>query len=215
MRRAARIGETPRTRASEAALSASCSRTIQRLAFIYSIYYFLFCKPTIIVEEFDSDVPVAVDVVNPGAIHLGIQPTTKRRHQLYLRTDSDINVHQERCAAAADFNGLGLGLKSFACGVCSLHVKSKLDRNSRASGSLRRNIATRVFLSHTLPPFSWLGYYRGGAQTVCHRSCYPWLNICRQIPEREGRQDQRPHDHAVNDEDAGRMCPQISQQKPD
>ena len=34
IRRAARIGETPRTRASEAAPSASCSRTIQRLAFI-------------------------------------------------------------------------------------------------------------------------------------------------------------------------------------
>src|SRR5215213_3236938 len=39
MRRAARIGETPRTHASEAALSASCSRTIQRLAFINFYFY--------------------------------------------------------------------------------------------------------------------------------------------------------------------------------
>ena len=38
--------------------------------------------------------------------------------------------------AAADFNGLGLRCKSFAGSVCSLHIQVKLDRNSRAPGSL-------------------------------------------------------------------------------
>src|SRR6185369_11179386 len=114
MRRAARIGETPRTRASRPDLSASCSRTIQRLAFINSIFYFLLSKPSIGVEKFNSDAPVAIDVVNPRAIHFGIQLTTKRWHELYLRTKRDINVDEERCAAAADFNGLGLGCKSRA-----------------------------------------------------------------------------------------------------
>ena len=70
-------------RASEAALSASCCRTIQRLAFIY--YFFLprlsvvfsafirvpvlLSKPTTRIQELDPDAPVAIDLVNPRTVH--------------------------------------------------------------------------------------------------------------------------------------------------
>src|ERR1041385_3981756 len=74
----------------------------------------LFSKPSIGVEEFYSDAPVAINVVNPGAVYFSIQLTTKRWHQLYLRTKGNINVDKKRGAAAADFNGLGLGCKSLA-----------------------------------------------------------------------------------------------------
>src|SRR4051794_11000342 len=68
----------------------------------------LFGKPSIGVQEFNSDAPVAVDVVDPRAIHFGVELTTKRRHELHLRTKWDINVDEERGAAAADLNGLRL-----------------------------------------------------------------------------------------------------------
>ena len=45
------------------------------------------------IEEFDSDTAIAVDVVNPGTVHFGVQLMTERRHQLNLRTNRDINVH--------------------------------------------------------------------------------------------------------------------------
>src|SRR5215213_1466779 len=93
---------------------ASNSLCLLWLLILLCLFVALLGKPTISVEQFDSDAPVAVNLVDPGAIHFGFQLTSKRRHQPYSRTDSDINVHEQRSAAAADFNGLGFGLKSLA-----------------------------------------------------------------------------------------------------
>ena len=101
------------------------------------------------VQQLNADATIAVDVVDPRAINFRIQLATEWRHQLYCGTDCDINVDEERGAAAADLGGLGLGLKSVAGNVRAFYVQIKLDRNSRAAWSLGRgDIAARVFLTH-------------------------------------------------------------------
>ena len=148
------------------------------------------------IEEFDSDTAIAVDVVNPGTVHFGVQLLTERRHQLYLRTNRDINVHEERRASVADFDGLGLCCKRFARRICSLHIQSELDWNSRASRSLS--------LTHYKITTLYLALMRR-AQSVYINPRHPWLNTCRHISERQRSEDQTAHDHAVHYEHAGGM----------
>lgn len=101
------------------------------------------------VQQLNADAAIAVDVVDPRAVNFSVELAAKWWYQLYCGTDSDINVNEERGAAAADLGGLGLGLKSVAGNVRAFYVQIKFDRNSRAAWSLGRgDIAARVFLTH-------------------------------------------------------------------
>src|SRR5215207_2156071 len=130
MRRVARIGETPKTCASEAAASASGRRTFQRLAFIYFSFDKLFPEPTVGVEQLDADASLAVKIVDPRSVYFGAQFTTGRGHECDSRSHRHIYVDNDRRAAVTDLRRRGLRLKSISGFVLTFNVQGKLDRNS-------------------------------------------------------------------------------------
>ena len=73
--------------------------------------YCLLSEPSIVIEQLNADASASVDIVDPRAVDLGVQLTTKWWDQLYSRTNCNITIDEDRCAAATDFNRLGLGLK--------------------------------------------------------------------------------------------------------
>jgi hypothetical protein len=96
----------------------------------------LFGKPSVSIEQLNTDAPVAIDVINPGTIYFSGELSAGLWDQLHSRAESYIYIKKERGSAAANLSRLRLSLKRLSRGVCTFNVQVKLDWNARASGSL-------------------------------------------------------------------------------
>jgi hypothetical protein len=113
------------------------------------IHSHLFSKPSVHLEKLYSYSAVAIDIVDPGAIHLGVELTAERRDQLHNRPDSYIHINEESGPTPAYFCGFGCGLKRLTGAIGTFNFQRKLDWNPRTSRPLRRNaFASEVFLIH-------------------------------------------------------------------
>src|ERR1043165_296062 len=129
MSRPARIGETPRTRASEAAAAVSCRRTVQRFDFIESSFshkeaqkstlksampfvLFVLSEPAVRFEEPHADATFAIELVGPGTVNFGSQSSPGGLDQCYLRSYGHVHIDHDCRAGVADFYRRACGLKS-------------------------------------------------------------------------------------------------------
>jgi len=131
------MGETPRTRASADAASASYRRTFHRLNFIeLSFVSELLAKPAVGVAQLHTDAASAVDVVDPRTINFGRKFTTRGLRECHSRANRHIDVNDDRGAAVADPGRRRFSLEWFSGSICSFNAKRKLDGNSGTSRSL-------------------------------------------------------------------------------
>ena len=114
------VGETSKREPARQHCCASCSRRIQRLArhvrFI-TVSLYLFCKPTIFVEQFNTNPAAAINLISPDAVHFGIEFASQMEALVYDRAQRHFGVEHDGGAASANLDCLRLNVERFAAAV--------------------------------------------------------------------------------------------------
>ena len=75
------------------------------------VYLWLFCKPSVSVQQFDANALFVIDFVLPNAVDFRFQLLAKRRGQSNDGADGDVPLENYRGAAAADFYCLSFNME--------------------------------------------------------------------------------------------------------
>src|SRR2546427_8067854 len=109
----------------------------------------LFCKPSICIEQLNTDSSLAVYPVGPGSVNFRVKCASEWRSHSHDGTDRYLGVDHDGRSATANLDGLRFNVEGFTRDSRAFDFQGKLDRNSRTARPLgTHNRVAGVIILH-------------------------------------------------------------------